>query len=180
MGVFILSGITWVFGFVHFNDETQVFAYLFTICQAFLGVWVFAIYILLNQEFQRWFKRSVLGRDSTASRKTGKGGERETSSTANANSTSASTSKTASSNASNGNGQRRRRKRGPRQHAVNPNASSAGHTTTSTSVSMSVSGRQDNDDYDDTMEMTQIDDPEVGVVESDDETYINSSDEEKL
>ncbi|XP_069783252.1 adhesion G protein-coupled receptor E3-like isoform X8 [Narcine bancroftii] len=55
--VFIL-GCTWIFGLFHFQEETVVMAYLFTIVNSFQGTFIFIILCILNPkiraEYQKW------------------------------------------------------------------------------------------------------------------------------
>ncbi|XP_072104264.1 uncharacterized protein [Mobula birostris] len=55
--VFIL-GCTWILGLFHFQEETVVMAYLFTIVNSFQGTFIFIILCLLNPkiraEYQKW------------------------------------------------------------------------------------------------------------------------------
>ncbi|XP_078285549.1 adhesion G protein-coupled receptor E1-like isoform X2 [Rhinoraja longicauda] len=55
--VFIL-GCTWILGLFHFQEETLVMAYLFTIVNSFQGTFIFIILCILNPkiraEYQKW------------------------------------------------------------------------------------------------------------------------------
>ncbi|XP_051897947.1 adhesion G protein-coupled receptor E3-like isoform X2 [Pristis pectinata] len=55
--VFIL-GCTWILGLFHFQEETVVMAYLFTIVNSFQGTFIFIILCILNpkirDEYQKW------------------------------------------------------------------------------------------------------------------------------
>ncbi|XP_067877040.1 adhesion G protein-coupled receptor E3-like isoform X5 [Heterodontus francisci] len=55
--VFIL-GCTWIFGLFHFQEETVVMAYLFTIVNSFQGTFIFIILCVLNPkvraEYRKW------------------------------------------------------------------------------------------------------------------------------
>ncbi|XP_067877056.1 adhesion G protein-coupled receptor E2-like isoform X2 [Heterodontus francisci] len=58
--VFIL-GCTWILGLFHFQEETMVMAYLFTIVNSFQGTFIFIILCVLNRQvrdgYRAWFNR---------------------------------------------------------------------------------------------------------------------------
>ncbi|XP_060711064.1 adhesion G protein-coupled receptor E3-like isoform X1 [Hemiscyllium ocellatum] len=66
MQMFIL-GCSWILGLFHFNEETLVMAYLFTIVNSFQGTFIFVILCVLNPKVRvqckKWF--SMLFRSKT-------------------------------------------------------------------------------------------------------------------
>ncbi|XP_067829250.1 adhesion G protein-coupled receptor E2-like isoform X2 [Heptranchias perlo] len=56
-----LLGCTWIFGIFHFQEETIVMAYIFTIVNSLQGTFIFILHCLLNKqvrdEYRKWFCR---------------------------------------------------------------------------------------------------------------------------
>ncbi|XP_052269093.1 adhesion G-protein coupled receptor G6-like isoform X2 [Dreissena polymorpha] len=51
--VLVLLGLTWSFGILAIGDASKVFLYLFVICNAFQGLFIFVLQCLLNEEVRR-------------------------------------------------------------------------------------------------------------------------------
>ncbi|XP_065911114.1 adhesion G protein-coupled receptor L3-like [Dysidea avara] len=79
-----LLGLTWVFGLLAVNEDTIVFAWIFTILNSLQGVLIMLFYVIRNQKFLKFVKKqdafqsyaamlqSKLGTLSTSVNKTGK------------------------------------------------------------------------------------------------------------
>ncbi|XP_072925032.1 adhesion G protein-coupled receptor E5-like isoform X2 [Hemitrygon akajei] len=50
IGQLILLGGTWIFGMLHFNEETVVMAYIFTVINSFQGFFILILHCLLNKQ----------------------------------------------------------------------------------------------------------------------------------
>uniref|UniRef100_A0A4W3H2S8 G-protein coupled receptors family 2 profile 2 domain-containing protein n=1 Tax=Callorhinchus milii TaxID=7868 RepID=A0A4W3H2S8_CALMI len=46
----VVLGLTWILGFMHFNDQTIVMSYLFTIFNSFQGLFIFILHCVLNKQ----------------------------------------------------------------------------------------------------------------------------------
>ncbi|CAH0731584.1 unnamed protein product, partial [Brenthis ino] len=49
----VLLGLTWTFGLLYINEQTVIFAYLFSILNSLQGVFIFVFYCLQNEIFQK-------------------------------------------------------------------------------------------------------------------------------
>ncbi|XP_032906754.1 CD97 antigen-like [Amblyraja radiata] len=45
-----LLGCTWIFGMLHFQKETIVMAYIFTVINSMQGMFIFILHCLLNKQ----------------------------------------------------------------------------------------------------------------------------------
>ena len=61
-------GITWIIGFLVIEvDELFTLAYIFTICVAFQGLFIFVIFVLLSKQvrenYAKWWKAKIAESD---------------------------------------------------------------------------------------------------------------------
>uniref|UniRef100_UPI00398F1094 adhesion G protein-coupled receptor E5-like isoform X2 n=1 Tax=Pristiophorus japonicus TaxID=55135 RepID=UPI00398F1094 len=56
-----LLGCTWIFGMMHFQDETIVMAYIFTIINSLQGVFIFILHCLFNKQVRDEYARVFFG-----------------------------------------------------------------------------------------------------------------------
>ncbi|XP_070563607.1 uncharacterized protein [Ptychodera flava] len=54
-----LLGITWVFGLLYINSETLFMAYIFTVLNAFQGLFIFVFHCLMNDKVKKEYKRHI-------------------------------------------------------------------------------------------------------------------------
>ncbi|XP_065911152.1 adhesion G protein-coupled receptor L4-like [Dysidea avara] len=65
MSLLPILGVTWVFGLLAVNDDTVVFAWIFTILNSLQGMFIFFFYIVRNDKLQKKLKTFI--KESTAS-----------------------------------------------------------------------------------------------------------------
>jgi len=49
----VLLGLTWAFGLVFVNEQTTMFAYIFTILNSLQGTFIFVFHCIMNEKVTR-------------------------------------------------------------------------------------------------------------------------------
>lgn len=66
---FPLMGLTWVFGLLAIIPGSSItFQFLFTICNAFQGMFLFIFHFLMDSKVQKWYSRSFFSRSFSSAK----------------------------------------------------------------------------------------------------------------
>lgn len=55
----VLLGLTWVFGFMYVNEDSLVFAYIFTILNSLQGLFIFIFHCFMDRKVKKEYRRAI-------------------------------------------------------------------------------------------------------------------------